>query len=212
MARGHTIRPGVLIAAIALVGGVVLVVFAWLGVREVLERRRDRSRFDTVIAEAAARNHISPHLVKAVIRKESDFNPTARGGHGEVGLMQITRGAATDWENANGRVLRNLNMALDPELNIEIGTWYLARALRRWKRYEDREVLALAEYNAGYGNMHKWAPEDPREPALENVEFASTRDYIAKVLVYRLEFEQEAAHHEQQSHENLRPGQPSSGR
>src|SRR5205823_6106998 len=54
-------------------------------------------RFDAVILAAARRYGVEPALVKAVVWRESWFNPEARGSRQELGLMQIRGAAAQEW-------------------------------------------------------------------------------------------------------------------
>ena len=89
------------------------------------------SRYDELIVKAARRNGVDPCLIKAVIWKESRFDKRARGLKGEVGLMQIMPDlAAADWARVKGFRTPSRGALFDPELNIEIGSWYLSRALR----------------------------------------------------------------------------------
>lgn len=148
-------------------------------------------QFEDIALEASARHAVSPDLVKAVIRQESGFQPRRVGAAGEIGLMQVTPIAARDWCEAHGVPYRFRGMLSDPRFNIEIGTWYLARGLRRWQEFRDADVLALAEYNAGRSRAIKWAPEDPVENALGNVGFSSTKAYITRILEYRDFYAQE---------------------
>lgn len=141
--------------------------------------------YEPIIREAADRHGIAPDLVRAVIRQESGFQPRRVGNDGEIGLMQITPNAARDWCAAHGLDYRFWGMLSDPRFNIEVGTWYLARGLRRWHDFKDADVMALAEYNAGRKRALKWAPGDPGGNALGNVEFSSTKAYIINVLGYR---------------------------
>ncbi|MBT6449374.1 MAG: transglycosylase SLT domain-containing protein, partial [Verrucomicrobiales bacterium] len=55
--------------------------------------RLSRSQ-DAVIRAAAEHYDVEPALVKAVVWRESRFNPDARGTSGELGLMQIRAAAA----------------------------------------------------------------------------------------------------------------------
>jgi len=154
-------------------------------------RQQRMQRFDAEIAEAARRHGISFSLVKAVIMQESRFDPLATGGAGEIGLMQLMSGAVQDWQRHHRREVAHPGLLYNPRLNVEIGTWYLARALRTWHEYRDAEVLALAQYNAGGSRAKAWAPPDPRENALSRVSFPGTRQYIINVLKYRTMFEQD---------------------
>jgi soluble lytic murein transglycosylase len=152
-------------------------------------RQRQATRrthaYDRLIREAAARHQVPPSLVKGVIQQESRFRPWVTGAADEMGLMQITDGAVRDWERVTGQRAPARGMLYDPRLNIEIGTWYLAAALRRWQAHPDAEVLALAQYNAGIRHALKWASPDPAEPSLERIRFPGTRQYIVQVLKYR---------------------------
>ncbi len=141
------------------------------------------SNYDEMIREAARRNCVDPLLVKAVIWRESRFDRSARGSRGEVGLMQIMpEWAATDWAEAKGTRPPGVASLYMPALNIEIGSWYLAKGLRKWSKYRDREALALAEYNAGAKAANKWRPPDFDGDALGRIDYASTRSYVSSII------------------------------
>lgn len=175
----------------------VCVVLLAAGVALLVSRFRSdaaagRVRYDSFIWASARRHHLSPFLIKAVIQRESSFRARARGDAGEFGLMQITRGAVTEWERHTNRRCGLDGMLLDPGLNIEIGTWYLSRGFLHWREYRSRETLALAEYNAGRTPTKRWAPENPKdELSLEMISFPGTRQYIESVRKYRRTFEKE---------------------
>lgn len=164
-----------------------------------LRHGRGQHAFDPLIWDAATRHDVSPFLVKAVITRESRFRPLARGGKGEIGLMQITDGAVKDWSRETGNPVPQRGLLFDPRMNIEIGTWYLARAMKRWRDYRDGEVLALAQYNAGGSNAARWAPDDPAGGmAIERIGFSSTRDYIVFVKQAWRHYEKEHQHRQRQ--------------
>ncbi len=60
-------------------------------------------RFDGLIVEVAREYGVDPCLVKAVMRRESRFDPWVYGRHGEIGLMQVTEGAGVAWWRGVGR-------------------------------------------------------------------------------------------------------------
>jgi soluble lytic murein transglycosylase len=152
--------------------------------------------YDPLIHEAALRHGLAPGLVKAVIWKESRFRPYTIGRAKEVGLMQITAGAVTDWHDWSGGAMPTRHMCFDPGLNIEIGTWYLARAMRTWQEYRSADILALAEYNAGGSRARRWAPANPQqELQLTAVRLSSTRDYITQVRRKWYDLEQKRLSH-----------------
>jgi soluble lytic murein transglycosylase len=84
----------------------VLVAVLMLATAAVLWNRlapgpRDQ-RFDREVRAAARLYGVDPALIKAVIWKESTFNPSARGKVGEIGLMQLREPAAVEWSTSEG--------------------------------------------------------------------------------------------------------------
>jgi soluble lytic murein transglycosylase len=198
-------RGGLVLAAVAAAGLLLALVYGWWHWRREVWRR---GRYDGLIYEAATRHAVSPALVKAVITRESSFRSLTRGKAGEMGLMQVMDGVVRDWQRCTGRGGFPPGLLMDPRLNIEIGTWYLARARRAWQEWQDVDALALAQYNAGRANALKWAPEDRQEKLLGRVRFPGTRRYIASVLETKRELEQEHLNREPASDDNSSPSQP----
>jgi soluble lytic murein transglycosylase len=139
--------------------------------------------YDDEIAAVAARHGVDPRLVKAVIWQESRFHPDKLGGHGERGLMQVTEPAAQDWVKAEGIETFVPADLLDPKTNLEVGTWYLGRALRHWSGQQDPLPFALGEYNAGRSRVNRWSRGEQMsaEELREAMDIASTRAYVAAV-------------------------------
>lgn len=141
---------------------------------------------DDLIAQSATRHGVSPSLVKAVIWRESRFQPQMVGAHGERGLMQITEPAATDWVLAEKIETFVPTDLFDPKTNLDAGTWYLARALRHWKGKDDPVPFALAEYNAGRSRVKRWERESGGEVTAEALraamDFPSTREYVRSII------------------------------
>jgi soluble lytic murein transglycosylase len=139
---------------------------------------------DEVILAAAEQHRVPPALVKAVVWKESRFNPEARGRSGEFGLMQIMPDTAHDWVAAE-RIQSFTNTHLfDPAKNTRCGAWYLSRLLNRYRRTDNPLPYALAAYNAGPGNVAKWATGSASTNAatfIEKIGFPGTRDYVRSV-------------------------------
>jgi soluble lytic murein transglycosylase len=161
----------------------LLLVFG-LGVYLIYIYWRDH-RFDAEIAAAAARYQVDPALVKAVIWQESRFNPNDRGRAGELGLMQIREAAAFEWASDEHIAGFEHAACLDPATNTLAGTWYLKSILLRYKQADDPLPYALADYNAGRGNVLKWRTGSAMTNSaafIEQIRFPGTKAYVRSIL------------------------------
>jgi len=152
---------------------------AWLYVRW-----RD-AKFGTEIRVAASRYGVDPELVRSVVWQESRFQADARGTSGEIGLMQIMGPAAEDWAVAEKIEPWEHEMCADPGTNTMVGTWYLAKLIKRYPDTDDPLVYALADYNAGRTHVLRWAqgPAQTNSAAfLEAMTFPGTKKYIYSIL------------------------------
>jgi soluble lytic murein transglycosylase len=142
-------------------------------------------RFDADIVAAANRYQIDAALVKAVVWRESRFDPDARGRAGELGLMQIRAAAAGEWAKAEHLPAFEHRACLDPATNTLAGAWYLKKLLLRYHDTDNPAAYALADYNAGRGNVLKWLNGDAAKQSgvfVEQIGFPTTRDYVRAVL------------------------------
>lgn len=118
--------------------------------------------YDDVIAEAASKNELSFHLLKALIQVESCFNPYAISKKGALGLMQIMP------ENL---AILKIDHPFDPRENIMGGASYLKNMMNR---FNGKIELALAAYNAGPTAVEKYSDIPP---------YRETQEYVQKVLM-----------------------------
>lgn len=130
-----------------------------------------KSRYDSLIYDAAQYHGLDPALVKAVVHVESAFNPWATSPKGAMGLMQLMPKTARRFR---------VRDAYRPEQNVTAGTRYL-----KWlhQRYNGDLRLALAAYNAGEGTVDKLWDIPP---------YRETQDYVRRVLkareIYRCDY------------------------
>lgn len=98
---------------------------------------------DPVVQEASQQYKLPAPLIKAVIRVESNFVPTATSPKGAQGLMQLMPGTAEDLQ---------VRDAYDIKENVYGGARYLRMLL---DKFGYRLPLALAAYNAGTQRVEK---------------------------------------------------------
>ena len=87
------------------------------------------SAHDALISAAAKKRGLDPLLVKAMVWRESAFDPTKIGTSGERGLMQVGEAAAQDWAKAEKIETFVKTDLFDAKTNLDVGTWYLKQAL-----------------------------------------------------------------------------------
>lgn len=174
--------------------GLVIVVGALVyGTKYLRDFKKREKMYDPLILEAANRHNIPPSLIKAVILRESKFTANIRGAHEEYGLMQITEGAADDWIRATRKKkFQSYEQLFVPELNIEIGAWYLAKGYKKYKNYKNVLALTLAQYNAGPTAVikNKWVPSHKDGDVLKLVTFPGTKAYIEYILKHQLAYKE----------------------
>ena len=132
-----------------------------------------------VIEREARRQGLDPYLVAALIRQESRFERDAVSSAGARGLMQLM--PATARRLAGGPRLSESRLH-DPELNIRLGTRFLAELQRRFNGNLEKTV---AGYNAGGTRVEGWASQGSYgEPAefVESIPVTQTREFVYTVL------------------------------
>ncbi len=159
---------------------------AFYTAHELLSPQRFQ-QYDVLIRAVATQNDIDPMLVKAVVWRESRFDPQKFGGAGERGLMQVSEKAAAEWAQQNHVPNFRVEELFDPKVNLQAGTWYLARAMQHWRNQADPVPFALAEYNAGASRAQRWAGGDDDavitpETFRNNIDFPGTRNYVETIM------------------------------
>jgi soluble lytic murein transglycosylase len=183
MAQGHTEWKTLLALAFMVCLGVAVAFFSWRIGHKIWLVFARYSMWDRAIVEASSRNNVDPLLVKAVIWRESRFRTDASGLAGEVGLMQIRpEGAVADWSRMNNVDAPSRGVLFIPELNIEVGSWYLGKAVRKWSSFKECFELALCEYNAGARRAADWRPLGADESVRDKINISSTLAYVNSVM------------------------------
>lgn len=120
--------------------------------------------YNPIILDAANLHDVDLTMVKAIIMAESGYNIKTVSRRGAKGLMQLMPATAESL---------GVKDVFDPKENIHAGVKYYKSLLNR---FNGDEKLALAAYNAGARNVHKYCGVPP---------FKETRHYIKKVLAYQ---------------------------
>ena len=147
---------------------------------------------DALVRSIALEHQLDPMLVKAIVWRESRFDPQKFGTAGERGLMQVSEKAANEWARENKIENFRVEELFDPKMNLEAGTWYLRRAVEHWQNQADPIPFALAEYNAGASRAQRWAGGTdagaiPSKTFRANIDFPGTRKYVDSIIA-RYEF------------------------
>jgi soluble lytic murein transglycosylase-like protein len=118
------------------------------------------AEIDRYINEAAARHHVDPNLVRALVKVESNFNPRALSNKGAMGLMQLMPATARMYD------LRN---PFDAAQNVDAGVRHLKGLL---ENFRGDVSLSLAAYNAGQGAVQRSGGIPP---------YTETRNYVKRI-------------------------------
>lgn len=106
----------------------------------ILEPQTEEEIINGYIHEISAKYNVDEYLVRSVVRKESNYNPKAKGDSGRsLGLMQIQ----PRWHAKRAASLGVTDLR-DPYGNILVGVDYLADLLELYS-----PELALMVYNSG---------------------------------------------------------------
>ena len=135
-----------------------------------------------IIEKYATQYGVDPLYVVSVIREESKFLPLSESHKGAKGLMQLMPSTAQSIAESLGDKTYREEDLLNPEKNIQYGTWYLASLQ---KVFAKNTTLVTAAYNGGRGHVQEWITNgqiDPNNIRLQDIPFKETRDYVGRVL------------------------------
>jgi membrane-bound lytic murein transglycosylase C len=171
---------------------------------------RQAEKYRATVTRFAEQFKISPSLIFAVIRTESNFNPFAVSSAPAYGLMQLvpTSGGRDAYRKAKGKdTIPSRDYLFDPDNNIELGSAYLNvlsySLLDQIDNEVSREYCVISAYNTGPRNVFKTFANDStaalnqinslEPPAVydrlrSNLPYQETRDYLVKVVTFRKQF------------------------
>ncbi|HBU48822.1 MAG TPA: hypothetical protein DEB46_10970 [Myxococcales bacterium] len=134
------------------------------------------------VSRWGGRYRVDPMLMYGLIRQESHFNPYAVSSADAIGLAQLLPSTAKQVARWIGIKAPTRTSLLEPNLNIRLGTRYLASLL---KSFRGSMVLSIASYNAGPDRIRRWMRrhgDRPLDEFVEEIPFDETRLYVKRVL------------------------------
>jgi soluble lytic murein transglycosylase len=137
-----------------------------------------------LLEKSATTQGLEPALVMGLVLQESSGDATAGSRVGARGLMQLMPSTAEEVSRKAGIAFHESRLT-EPELNVELGTRYLREL---FGLMNGDEILALASYNAGIGNVQRWLRATRgagSDEFLESIPYAETRGYVKRVIYYR---------------------------
>ncbi len=174
---------------------------------------KQAEKYRPLVERYAKTYGVSPSLVFAIMRTESNFNPFAVSSAPAYGLMQLVpnSGGRAAFIRAKGEDHAPSKQYLFiPENNIELGAAYLnvlaAAELAAIADPVSREYCVISAYNTGPGNVLRTfgGSSGNRDGALARINglsapavydtlrrqlpYAETRQYLQKVVGFRKEF------------------------
>ena len=116
-----------------------------------------------LVQRLAPRFDVDARLALAIVRAESNFNPSARSPRNAMGLMQLIPDTAERF---------GVRDAFDPEQNVRGGLAYLKWLIARY----DGDIARVAgAYNAGEGAVDRFGGVPP---------YAETEEYVRRILAF----------------------------
>ncbi len=171
---------------------------------------KQADKYRATVGRFAEQFKISPSLIFAVIRTESNFNPFAVSSAPAYGLMQLvpSSGGRDAYRKAKGKdTIPSREYLFDPGNNIELGSAYLNvlsyNLLERVENEVSREYCVISAYNTGTGNVFKafaanstsainqingLEPPAVYDRLRNNLPYQETREYLVKVVGFRKQF------------------------
>ena len=152
-------------------------------------------RHEDIIRQQAADKGLDPALIAGVIYVESHFRDQTSAA-GAKGLMQLLPSTADYIASKSGGTSFEHGDLATPQINIAYGSFYLRYLL---DKYDGNEILTLAAYNGGEGQVDRWVANararGERFKVADHIPFPETREYVGKVLRardgYRSEYARE---------------------
>ena len=159
---------------------VILAIFSIFNIPNKILKQIYKKEYSQYVEKYSEEYNVDKYLVFAIIKAESNFEPTAVSHKEAKGLMQLMYPTAEDVAKKVNVDLNEENV-LTPEININLGTKYISMLMQKYENIN----LALAAYNAGSGNVDNWIQDGTLKDDgsnIENIPYTETNNYVRKIL------------------------------
>ena len=159
---------------------IILIALVMKPLKKLITQRIYKKEYSEYVSKYAEEYDVDENLIYALIKAESNFNAKAVSHQNAKGLMQLMQSTAQDLASRSQISLTNDNI-LEPDVNINLGTQYIASLLTKYDSIE----VALAAYNAGSGNVDKWIKNGTIKADgsdIENIPYKETNTYVRKIM------------------------------
>ncbi|GAX89499.1 lytic transglycosylase domain-containing protein [Effusibacillus lacus] len=162
--------------------GTVLVILVTMAASKPILRWMYPLYHYRIIEQSASSFNVDPMLVAAIIRVESKFKEDDVSRAGAIGLMQLMPQTAEWIAEQSGLAYDNPDDLAQPQINIRLGSWYIAYLEQR---FNGNRIAAIAAYNSGPSRVDKWLKNGTWDGTLEHLDqvpVGETRHYVQRVL------------------------------
>lgn len=142
--------------------------------------------YQTPMKKYAAKYQLPLTLVTGLTWQESMYKADIRSSAGATGLMQLMPYTAREVAAKAGLKNFQQSQLTQPEINIQLGAYYLREQLNRW---QGELIPTIASYNAGPGAVGRWRQQFGKisssldeELFIERIPYEETRRYVKQVF------------------------------
>ena len=168
---------------------IIIVLLAFIKYFEIdryMLRRLYPKTYSEYVEMASEKYDVAEDLIFAIIKNESNFKNSISSNKGAQGLMQLMDDTA-NWI-APQVPIENFNVfrIKEPELNIQLGCWYLSYLEQQ---FDGDLTLIVAAYNAGSGNINKWLSDESYSKdgkTLTSIPYRETKEYVIKIKINQI--------------------------
>ena len=166
------------VAAIVLVA---LAIASGFGIQQLyfaIQENNYPTAYSEYVDKYSEKYNVPKDVIYAVIKIESNFKYDATSYKDARGLMQLMPGTY-EWMCSKEGIDPEAYSINDPEINIMIGTRYLAYLYSEFEIWD----TVFAAYNAGHGTVRKWLSDERygKDGHLTDIPYPETSSYVKKI-------------------------------